>query len=101
MYNLKAQGAKKFEILDIDNYLSSRPTSYKLYMDNKGADYLIKTLNKVDIQKFEYYYNRMKKFTLLRMYDNYGIDVKWLYNPDNILDIKVNNNKKIGWMLLH
>jgi replicative DNA helicase len=22
------------------------------------------------------------------MYDNYGVDVKWLYDPDNILDIK-------------
>jgi replicative DNA helicase len=30
----------------------------------------------------------MKKMTLLRMYDNYGINLSWLYDPDNILDIK-------------
>ena len=30
----------------------------------------------------------MKKMTLLRMYDNYGLDVSFLYDPDNILDSK-------------
>ena len=30
----------------------------------------------------------MKKFTLLREYDRVGMDLKWLYDPDNILDAK-------------
>lgn len=87
VFNLRAQGAKKIELLDIDNYLSSRPVLYKLYNDNKGPEWIIDATRTADIQKFDYYYNRMKKFTLLRMYDNYGIDVRWLYNPDNITDI--------------
>lgn len=32
--------------------------------------------------------------TLLRAYDNYGVDVSDIYDPDNILDIKRNNFKK-------
>ena len=37
---------------------------------------------------FDYYYNRLKKFSLLRAYDTYGIDVSNIYDPDNILDAK-------------
>jgi replicative DNA helicase len=37
---------------------------------------------------FDYYYGRLKKMTLLRAYNNYGIDVSFIYDPDNILDIK-------------
>lgn len=97
MNNLRAQGVKKFEILDIDNYLAARPTLYKIYNDNKGAEYLLSSLGKVDIQRFDYYYNRMKKFTLLRMYDNYGIDVKWMYDPDLVLDINA-KQKQEDWL---
>ena len=38
---------------------------------------------------FDYYYNRMKKMTLLRMYNpKAGMDLSWLYDPDNVLDVK-------------
>ena len=37
---------------------------------------------------FDYYYGRLKKFSLLRAYDNCGIDVSDIYDPDNILDTK-------------
>ena len=37
---------------------------------------------------FKYYYERMKKMTLLRAYDNIGFDVSFLYDPDNIMDLK-------------
>ena len=31
------------------------------------------------------------------MYDNYGIDVKWLYDPDNILDLKKKQEQE-NWL---
>lgn len=37
---------------------------------------------------FDYYYNRLKKMSLLRAFDNCGIDVSSIYDPDNILDTK-------------
>jgi replicative DNA helicase len=30
----------------------------------------------------------MKKMTLLRMYNKAGMDLSWLYDPDNIMDVK-------------
>ena len=43
---------------------------------------------------FDYYYNRMKKMTLLRAYDKIGLDVSDIYDPDNILDSKRDKRKK-------
>ena len=88
IYNLKMLGANKIDIDDILNYLSTRPTREAEFKVNKGEEYLTRLVDIADLSKFDYYYGRMKKMTLLRFYDNSGIDVRDLYDPDNILDIK-------------
>ena len=88
IYNLKALGANKIGIEDIEKYLNDRPSRMAEYRARKGEEYLLKVYEIADIQKFDYYYNRMKKMTLLRSYDNFGLDVKWLYDPDEIMDMK-------------
>ena len=87
IYNLKMLGANKIDIDDILNYLSTRPTREAEFKVNKGEEYLAKLVDIADLSKFDYYYGRMKKMTLLRFYDNNGIDVRDLYDPDNILAI--------------
>lgn len=88
IYNLHALGAKNINVNVIEDYLSQRPTSYATYQTNKGKEYLEKISEVVQLSTFEYYYNRIKKMTLLRMYDKAGMDLSWLYDVDNILDIK-------------
>ena len=88
IYNLKMLGANKIDIDDILNYLSTRPTREAEFKVNKGEQYLAKLVDIAELSKFDYYYGRMKKMTLLRFYDNNGIDVRDLYDPDNILDLK-------------
>ena len=88
IYNLHVLGAKEITINAIEDYLYNRPTSYGVYQTNKGGEYLQKLSSEVQISTFDYYYNRVKKMTLLRMYDKAGMDLKWLYDPDNILDVK-------------
>ena len=88
IYNLHMMGAKEITINTIEDYLYNRPTSYGIYQTNKGNEYLQQLSENVQLATFDYYYNRMKKFTLLREYDKVGMDLKWLYDPDNILDSK-------------
>jgi replicative DNA helicase len=88
IYNLHILGAKEISINTIEDYLSNRPNSYGIYQSFKGNEYLQKISKEVQISTFDYYYNRVKKMTLLRMYDKAGIDLKWLYDPDNIFDSK-------------
>lgn len=88
IYNLHLLGAKEINLNIIEDYLQQRPAALALFKNNKGKEYLEKISENVQLSTFEYYYSRIKKMTLLRMYDNAGMDISWLYDPDNVLDSK-------------
>ena len=88
IYNLYTLGIKEISINAIEDYLSQRPKKMAIYQTNKGSEYLQKLTENTQIAAFDYYYNRMKKMTLLRMYQNIGMNLSWLYDIDNILDVK-------------
>lgn len=88
MYNLYKTGANNITTKAIEDYLENRPDSLAIYKKAKGSEWLLQTSESADLSNFDYYYQRMKKMTLLRNYDKYGLDVSWIYDPDNILDIK-------------
>ena len=88
IYKIHELGANKITIENISDFLSSRPKSEAIFKTQKGEEWLLKISETTISSAFDYYYNRLKKFTLLRAYDNYGIDVSDIYDPDNILDVK-------------
>ena len=88
IYNLHALGAKEITINAIEDYLEQRPKKLAVYKANKGQEYLQKLSQNVQLAAFDYYYKRMKKMTLMRMYQGIGMDLSWLYDIDNILDVK-------------
>ena len=88
LYNLHDLGVKAININTIEDYLIQRPKAYAIYQTYKGKEYLEKITQTVSLSTFDYYYQRLKKMTLLRMYDNAGMDLSWLYDTDNILDSK-------------
>ena len=88
IYNLHSLGAKEVNINTIEDYLKDRPKSLATYKTYKGAEYLQKITENIQLSTFDYYYQRMKKMTLLRMYSNAGMDLSWLYDINNILDVK-------------
>ena len=88
IYKLHELGAEKISINSILDYLSSRPKSEAIFIKQKGEEWLIKTIENAQVSSFDYYYNRMKKMTLLRAFDSFGIDVSDIYDPDNIIDSK-------------
>lgn len=88
IYKLYENGVKKITIEAINDFLETRPKSKKIYDNFKGNEYLQKVSKIANISTFDYYYNRLKKMSLLRAYDNFGLDLTFLYDPDNIIDIK-------------
>ena len=88
IYKIHELGAKKVTIENISDFLSSRPKSEAVFKTQKGEEWLLKVSENTISSAFDYYYNRLKKFTLLRAYDNCGIDVTDIYDPDNIIDVK-------------
>lgn len=88
IYKLHELGADKISLENIADFLSSRPKSEAVYKQNKGEEWLLKISQNATAETFDYYYSRMKKFSLLRAYDKYGIDVSDIYDVDNLLDTK-------------
>ena len=81
-------GVDKITLENISDFLSSRPKSEAIFKLNKGEEWLIKISEKALSSSFDYYYQRLKKFTLLREYDKLGVDVTDIYDPDNLMDIR-------------
>lgn len=88
VYNLYNMGAEKLNTKVIEDYLSEKEHSFATYKANHGAEWLHQVYEQADILNFNYYYSRLKKMTLLRAYDNIGLDVSWIYDPDNIIDLE-------------
>ena len=86
IYKIYELGANKVTLENIADFLSSRPKKEAVYKLNKGEEWLLKISETATTSSFDYYYQRLKKFSLLRAYDNYGFNVSFIYDPDNILD---------------
>lgn len=78
--NLYIDGVRKFDLVILDEYLSKIQAVYPLFKA-QGAEYIQHCLNLSALDNFPYYYDRMKKFTLLRTMNNFGINMKWFYDP--------------------
>ena len=85
---LHEDGVTRFTLEIINDYLENHPKAKALFEVNHGNEYIQKISEVAMRSTFDYYYKRMRKMTLLRMYDNLGIDISWLYDPDNVLDSK-------------
>lgn len=88
LYKIHQLGAKEITLIDVENFFKGRPKSKVIYDQRKGSEWLAKAAECSAISTFDYYYNRLKKMSLLRAYDNIGVNVKDIYDPDNILDVK-------------
>lgn len=88
MWNLHQMGSTNLSIKVIEDYLEPRPQSWAAYKASNGAIWLKEQAQHAEVGSFDYYYDRLKKFTLLREYDNYGLNLSWFYDPNELLDMK-------------
>ena len=88
IYKIHELGANKITLESLSDFFSSRPKSAAVYKQGKGEEWLLRISENCMPSAFDYYYGRLKKFSLLRAYDNCGVDVSDIYDADNILDTK-------------
>lgn len=84
---LVAQGVTSISGVTVDNYLSPYPTQYKVFQDNRGIELVNKLMNFAERNSFDYWYQMLKKFTLLREFKMNGFDISSLYN-ENETDVE-------------
>ena len=96
--NLYVEGSNSISILDVENYLKDRPGAFNIYNANKGTEYLAKALHLANRSTFDYYYNRMRKMTVLREFAKVGANVKKYYDPDNIFNAQLKQEQE-DWLM--
>lgn len=80
IFNLKEGGVTEISDVTIDGYLKDLPTQHQIFEDGMGIEYINACLERGEVGNFEYHYNRLKKFSLLRDYVNIGMDISEIYD---------------------
>ncbi len=84
IYELHREGATKIDKFEINSYLTNFTEQHAIFTSGGGNDYLDR-LEMVDYENnFDYHYNRIKKFSMLRHYVNQGIDISDIYDTTTL-----------------
>src|SRR5690606_24148633 len=75
IHNLYQQEIEEIDTTMIDAFLSNYDVQYKVFTDNDGVDYLQNAIEQSNIRNFDYSYNRIKKFSLLRKFEENGFNI--------------------------
>jgi len=101
IHNLKENGVLELSDVTIDGYLSNVPTQHQTFTDGCGIDYINACLERGEPSNFEYHYDRMKKFALLRDYVGIGINIDDIYSiAYKEADEEAEQNRKFNEMSL-
>lgn len=85
--HLALKGMQKIGYIDIDQFLKQYDVQYRVFCQNDGVKYIQDILELADDKKFKYYYESLKKYSLLNRLSSLGFDTRDIYDPD-ILDPK-------------
>lgn len=85
IYNMAQNGVERITPQDIDLYLKQYSTQYEYYKKEKGYEFVLQcyqTAEGSDEKQFTNYYNRLKKFSVLRDLESIGIDTTQFYDTE-------------------
>jgi replicative DNA helicase len=94
IYNLHTQGCQVIDEFSIDSYLSNYKDQYSIFQNNRGLDYLVNARNFAMTENYDYNYHRVRKYSLLRYFEEKGLDTKFIYDC-NIVDSKKSEIEQI------
>ena len=72
IYNLHMQGCTTVDEFSIDSYLSNYKEQYAIFQENNGLGYLADAKDIANLENYDYYYHRLRKYSLLRYFENKG-----------------------------
>lgn len=84
--NLALRGATEINGVDIDKFLENYPERYETVQDNNFMDFIdqVKDLN--PLGNIDYYYNNVRKFSLVRAYQEDHRDVTMFFDVSKDLE---------------
>lgn len=82
IYNLYVNGAEKIHAADVDNYLQQNSLAKQLMEKENGLSLLQDCEIESEVSNFNYYYNKLKKFNLIRELQLSKDDIDEIYCED-------------------
>lgn len=83
--NLVEEGAREIDVVNITQYLEKYPAQYKVFFDNRGDEYIGRAKMVASEGNFDYYFNLLKKHSLLNDLNRKGFDTKDIYDPNSTI----------------
>lgn len=74
------QGCTTIDEFSIDSYLSNYKEQYSIFQENQGIEYLSNAREMATLENYDYYYHRLRKYSLLRYYEKQGLDTRFIYD---------------------
>lgn len=84
VFNLYQQGIEKIDECTIDSYLSNYHEQYKVFQANKGLEWVSSAMSMCAPENYDYWYHRVKKFSLLRYYESKGLDTRNIFDGNKV-----------------
>lgn len=93
IYNLYVNGAEKIHAADVDNYLQQNSLAKQLMEKENGLSLLQDCEIESEVSNFNYYYNKLKKFNLVRELQLSKDDIDEIYCEDILNEryVEINN----------
>lgn len=93
--NLYRGGAEEIDAVAIDEYLSHYDTQHAIFSkNNRGIEFVDSVKEMALPSNIKYYYDRLKKFSLLRSCVKSGTDVSHYFNPHEIDPVTIEEQRK-------
>lgn len=86
--NMVGNGLQRITVADVDTYLQQHGEAYQTFTKNNGIEYLQDAEELSDVNNFEYYYKKLKKFNAIRDLQKMGYDTSSIYPEKDMLDEK-------------
>lgn len=80
---LMANGVTEIKGVDIGEFLQKYPKQLEIAEDNEYLDFTETVKQLGDKDNFEYYYNVVRKYSILRTCRDYGFDISDIYDEDD------------------
>lgn len=97
IYNMAQIGVSQISPQDVDLHLKQFNAQYEYYKNNKGYEFVIQCYQMTEVADenlFDFYYGRLKKFSLLRDLESIGYDTSEFYDTNaNALNKDIEDEK--------
>lgn len=80
IYNLHMQGCTTTDEFSVDSYLSNYKDQYAIFQENNGLEYLANAKELATLDNYDYFYHRVRKYSLLRYYEKQGLSTRFIYD---------------------